>query len=82
MEKRVVVAIDGPAGAGKSTMRGACREAGVCLHRQRGHVPGVRWRRWPVARTSTMAERLEQLARATRIEFEPGGARVLLDGET
>jgi cytidylate kinase len=82
MEKRVVVAIDGPAGAGKSTL--ARRVAGKL-----GFVyidSGAMYRAVALAalRSGTDlsdAARLEQLSRAARIEFEPGGARVLLDGE-
>jgi cytidylate kinase len=82
MEKRVVVAIDGPAGAGKSTI--ARRVAGKL-----GFVyidSGAMYRAVALAALRSGAdlsdaERLEQLSRAARIEFEPGGARVLLDGE-
>ena len=82
MQKRVVVAIDGPAGAGKSTI--ARRVAGKL-----GFVyidSGAMYRAVALAALRSGAdlsdaERLEQLSRAARIEFEPGGARVLLDGE-
>jgi len=71
MEKRVVVAIDGPAGAGKSTIarRVAGKwglftsTAGPCTGRGAGGAAG--------GADLDDAERLEQLARATRIEFEP-----------
>jgi CMP/dCMP kinase len=77
-----VIAIDGPAGAGKSTI--ARRLAGrlgftyidtgamyraVALWAQRQHV-----------RLADM-HRMEQLARAASIGLEPGGARVRLNGE-
>jgi CMP/dCMP kinase len=82
MEKRVVVAIDGPAGAGKSTI--ARRVAGKL-----GFVyidSGAMYRAVALEalRTGTDLDdeaRLERLAREARIEFEPGGSRVLLEGE-
>jgi cytidylate kinase len=79
--KTITIAIDGPAGAGKSTLArrlasrlgflyidtGAMYRA-VALWAQR---LGVGW---------DDARRLEQLARESRIELAPGG-RVLLNGE-
>lgn len=81
MGKTITIAIDGPAGAGKSTLArrlasrlgflyidtGAMYRA-VALWAQR---LGVGW---------DDAARLEQLARESRIELAPGG-RVLLNGE-
>jgi cytidylate kinase len=83
MSKRiVVVAIDGPAGAGKSTVaRSVARRLGyvyvdtgamyraVALWALRAGIP------------PDDAFKLEQLAREARIEFTPGGERVLLNGE-
>jgi len=82
MKNRVVVAIDGPAGAGKSTL--TRRVAGKL-----GFVyidSGAMYRAVALEalRTGTDLDdeaRLERLAREARIEFEPGGSRVLLDGE-
>ena len=82
MKNRVVVAIDGPAGAGKSTL--ARRVAGKL-----GFVyidSGAMYRAVALEALRTGIEfddeaRLERLAREVRIEFEPGGSRVLLDGE-
>jgi len=80
--RRIAIAIDGPAGAGKSTI--ARRLAGrlgftyidtgamyraVALWAQRQNV-GV-----------DDLHRMEQLARAASIQLEPGSSRVLLNGE-
>lgn len=82
LAKRITIAIDGPAGAGKSTL--ARRIAGklgflyidtgamyraVALWAARLHVA-----------TSDM-HRLEQLAAESRIEFLPGANTILLNGE-
>ena len=82
MERRVVVAIDGPAGAGKSTI--ARRVAG-----KMGFTyidTGAMYRAVALAALRAGvgledAARLEELARGARIEFEPGGSRVFLNGE-
>lgn len=80
----VIVAIDGPAGVGKSTTSRLVAEAlaiphidtgamyrAVALKAMRAHIP------------LDDAERLEAMARETRIELEGSGAtfRILLDGE-
>jgi CMP/dCMP kinase len=82
MKNRVVVAIDGPAGAGKSTIarRVAAKLGFVYID------SGAMYRAVALEaiRTGTDLDdeaRLERLAREARIEFEPGGSRVLLDGE-
>jgi cytidylate kinase len=82
MSRRVVVAIDGPAGAGKSTVARA-------LARRLGYVyidTGAMYRAvalWAVRLGVALndAHRLEQLAREARIEFAAGSSRVLLNGE-
>ena len=83
MTKRIVVAIDGPAGAGKSTIaRRVAATVGLSSTSTRRHVPGggacgrsgrawtwptrTGWSNWP---------------RRPSIQFEPGGSRVLLNGE-
>lgn len=82
MSRRIVIAIDGPAGAGKSTI--ARRVAG-----RLGFIyvdTGAMYRAvglWAMRAGVDLddAQKLEQLAAAARIEFEAGSARVLLNGE-
>ncbi len=80
--RRVVVAIDGPAGAGKSTIaRGIAQRLGFtyidtgAMYRAVG-LWAIREKIDP-----TDAHRMEQLALAADIGFEPGGSRVFLNGE-
>lgn len=82
MAKRIIIAIDGPAGSGKSTVAGR-------VARRLGFVyidTGAMYRAvalWAL-RTGvdlTDMHRLEQLAAAAKIELEPGAERVLLNGE-
>ncbi|HZT33263.1 MAG TPA: (d)CMP kinase [Bryobacteraceae bacterium] len=79
--RRVVVAIDGPAGAGKSTIakRLAARLGFTYID------TGAMYRAvslWALRRGVDLSDmhRTEQLAKAARIDLEPGG-RVLLNGE-
>lgn len=81
MPKRVVVAIDGPAGAGKSTIarRVANRLGFVYID------SGAMYRAvalWALRENVDLSDagRLEELARAARIEFAPGASGVLLNG--
>jgi len=80
--KRITVAIDGPAGAGKSTL--ARRIAGKL-----GYLyvdTGAMYRAvalWALRRNIAFSDmhRLEQLAREALIEFTPGSTSILLNGE-
>ncbi len=82
MAKHVVVAIDGPAGAGKSTIARRVAE-------KLGYVyidSGAMYRAvalWALRLGIGLedVQRLEQLAREARIELLPGAGRVLLNGE-
>ncbi|MBV9155553.1 MAG: (d)CMP kinase [Acidobacteriaceae bacterium] len=81
-EKRVIVAIDGPAGAGKSTL--AKRIAGKL-----GFVyinSGAMYRAialWALRLNVDLTDmhRLEQLAKEAKIEFAAGDGRVFLNGD-
>ncbi|MDH4180019.1 MAG: (d)CMP kinase [Armatimonadota bacterium] len=82
MSQPVVVAIDGPAGAGKSTIarRVAARLGFVYID------SGAMYRAvalWALRGNVNLedAARLEQMAQAARIDFAPGGSTVFLNGE-
>lgn len=82
MAKRIVVAIDGPAGAGKSTIARRIAERLGFLYIDSGamyRAVGLWALRTGVELTD--AHRLEQLAREAHIELRPDGKRVLLNGE-
>jgi cytidylate kinase len=82
LTKRIVIAIDGPAGAGKSTL---ARRIAAKL----GYVyvdSGAMYRAvalWALRANVALSDmhRLEQLANAAHIEFAPGGVSVLLNDE-
>jgi CMP/dCMP kinase len=82
LTKRITIAIDGPAGAGKSTL---ARRIAAKL----GYVyvdSGAMYRAvalWALRANVALSDmhRLEQLANAAHIEFAPGGGAVLLNDE-
>jgi CMP/dCMP kinase len=82
LTKRITIAIDGPAGAGKSTL---ARRIAAKL----GYVyvdSGAMYRAvalWALRANVALSDmhRLEQLATAAHIEFAPGGSAVFLNEE-
>ncbi len=81
-EKRVIVAIDGPAGAGKSTLakRIAERLGFVYINSGAMYRAIALWALRLGVNLSDM-HRLEQLAKEARIELEAGDGHVFLNGE-
>jgi cytidylate kinase len=82
MNKRLVVAIDGPAGAGKSTLARRIADKLGILYIDSGamyRAIGL----WALRSGISLedAQRLEQLAQQAHIELLPEGGRVLLNGE-
>src|SRR4051812_22845494 len=76
-----VIAIDGPAGSGKSTIarRLADRLGFTYIDTGAMYRAIALWARRQNVDAADM-HRMEQLAIAAAIEFEPGGPRVLLNG--
>jgi cytidylate kinase len=82
MDRRVVVAIDGPAGAGKSTIaRRVAGKMGFTYIDTGAMYRAVALAALRAGAALEDAARLEELAHAAAIEFEPGGSRVFLNGE-
>lgn len=81
-EKRIVVAIDGPAGAGKSTLaRRVAEKLGfVYINSGAMYRAVALWAIRLGVQTSDM-HRLEQLAKEAVLDLAPGDGRVLLNGE-
>jgi cytidylate kinase len=82
LSKRITVAIDGPAGAGKSTLARRIAEKLGYLYIDTGAMyrAVALWALRTNVASSDM-HRLEQLANEARIEFVPGTSNVLLNGE-
>jgi cytidylate kinase len=81
-EKRIVIAIDGPAGAGKSTLarRVADKLGFVYINSGAMYRAIALWALRLGVETSDM-HRLEQLAKEAALELVAGDGRVLLNGE-
>jgi cytidylate kinase len=81
-EKRIIVAIDGPAGAGKSTLarRVAAKLGFLYINTGAMYRAVALWALRLNVATSDM-HRLEQLAEAAQIELAMQDGRVLLNGE-
>jgi cytidylate kinase len=82
LSKRITVAIDGPAGAGKSTLARRIADKLGYLYIDTGamyRAVGL----WAVRTNVALSDmhRLEQLANEAHIEFVPGSGCVLLNGE-
>lgn len=82
LSKRIIVAIDGPAGAGKSTLARRIAEKLGCIHIDSGAMYRA-IALWALRNGTALEDmhRLEQLAREADIEFVAGAATVLLNGE-
>lgn len=81
VDKRVIVAIDGPAGAGKSTIaRRVADKLGYVYINSGAMYRAVALWALRLKTELTDMHRLEQLAREARIELQPGGL-VFLNGE-
>src|SRR5271165_5395635 len=82
LTKRITVAIDGPAGAGKSTIARRIAEKLGYLYVDTGAMYRA-VALWALRRNIALSDmhRLEQLAREALIEFIPGSVSILLNGE-
>ena len=82
MSKVVVVAIDGPAGAGKSTVARIVAEKLAYVYINSGAMYRA-VALWALRSKIQLTDhlKLEQLAEQARIEFQPGSTRVYLNGE-
>lgn len=82
LNKRIAIAIDGPAGSGKSTLarRIADKLGFLCIDTGAMYRAVALWAKRANVSVSDM-HRLTQLANEAHIEFVPGRATVLLNGE-
>ena len=81
-DKRIIVAIDGPAGAGKSTLARRVADRLGFMYVNTGSMyraVGL----WALRTNVALSDmhKLEQLAQAALIELSPAGDRVFLNGE-
>jgi cytidylate kinase len=80
--KKIVVAIDGPAGAGKSTVaRRVAERLGFTYINTGAMYRAIAL--WALRLGTELSDmhRLEQLAKEARLELSSGGSRVVLNGE-
>ena len=82
MTRRIIVAIDGPAGAGKSTVARRVADRLGCIYIDSGAMYRC-VALWALRNRTPLDDmhRLEQLAREAKIDFAPGSPVVLLNGE-
>jgi cytidylate kinase len=80
--RRIVIAIDGPAGAGKSTLaRRLAARVGFTYVDTGAMYRAIALSALREKIDPSDAARMEQLARSASVRFEPGSSRVWLNGE-
>jgi CMP/dCMP kinase len=81
-DKKIIVAIDGPAGAGKSTIaRRIAERLGYTYINTGAMYRAIAL--WALRLGTQLSDmhRLEQLAKEARLELSSGGSRIILNGE-